>query len=325
LTWDFLACSADGNKLEVTSAGALLPLSFTTNSGATWSFGGPMSWDSYAGGWAGICSSADGDKIFAVDGLFYASFDSGTTWTNPPSPMDLACIASSADGTKLIAGTEISYDGLYISTNAGASWTPSGPSNEIWGAVASSADGSKLVAAVYASSVLNNDGTDVYIGGPIYTSADSGVTWTPTAAPMTNWQSVASSADGTRLVAAVNGGPIYTSTNSGMTWGPAYVPSTNWQCVAMSADGNTMMATVQWGGVWVAQSTPSPQLNLTPSPTNIVLAWTVPSTNFGLQQSSDLVSWTDVTNSPVLNLTNLQDQVILPPCSRNSFYRLKTP
>lgn len=40
-------------------------------------------------------------------------------------------------------------------------------------------------------------------------------TWTQTSAPLTNWTAVASSADGSRLVAAIAGGQIYTSTNSG--------------------------------------------------------------------------------------------------------------
>ncbi|MDD5141364.1 MAG: hypothetical protein PHY43_14030 [Verrucomicrobiales bacterium] len=44
-----------------------------------------------------------------------------------------------------------------------------------------------------------------------------------------------------------------------------------------------------------------------------------------MQQSSDLTSWADVTNAPVLNLTNLQNEVLLSPSNSSSFYRLKTP
>ncbi len=61
--------------------------------------------------------------------------------------------------------------------------------------VASSADGTKLVAVVQ--------------NGQIYTSTDSGFTWTPRDSDR-NWKSVASSSDGTKLVAGVDGGPIYT-------------------------------------------------------------------------------------------------------------------
>ena len=40
-----------------------------------------------------------------------------------------------------------------------------------------------------------------------------------------------------------------------------------------------------------------------------MLSWVVPSTKYVLQQSFDLISWTTVTNTPVLNLTNLQNEV----------------
>jgi len=44
-----------------------------------------------------------------------------------------------------------------------------------------------------------------------------------------------------------------------------------------------------------------------------------------MQQSSDLQNWTNMTNTPVLNLTTLQNQVNLSPPGCNVFYRLKTP
>ena len=66
-------------------------------------------------------------------------------------------------------------------------------------------------------------------------------------------------------------------------------------------------------------------MNITPANGNLTLSWIVPSTNFVMQQSSDLDSWTDMTNMPVLNLTNLQNQVTLAPSNSSGFYRLKTP
>jgi photosystem II stability/assembly factor-like uncharacterized protein len=45
----------------------------------------------------------------------------------------------------------------------------------------------------------------------IYTSTDSGATWTARDSSR-SWYSVASSADGTKLVAVEQGGQIYTST-----------------------------------------------------------------------------------------------------------------
>lgn len=59
-------------------------------------------------------------------------------------------------------------------------------------------------------------------GGSIYTSTDSGTKWTEQTAAEgdINSKSVASSADGTKLVAVLEStdGYIYTSTDSGVTW-----------------------------------------------------------------------------------------------------------
>ena len=49
------------------------------------------------------------------------------------------------------------------------------------------------------------------MGGAIYTSNDSGVTWTARASGARFWNAVASSADGTRLVAVEDGGQVYTT------------------------------------------------------------------------------------------------------------------
>src|SRR5882724_6962882 len=66
--------------------------------------------------------------------------------------------------------------------------------------------------------------------------------WTMTSAPVTNWQAVACSADGSKIVAAVNGAPIYISTNSGGSWLASTAPATNWASVASSADGSKLFA-----------------------------------------------------------------------------------
>jgi hypothetical protein len=66
-------------------------------------------------------------------------------------------------------------------------------------------------------------------------------------------------------------------------------------------------------------------LKVTPSTTNLIVSWIIPSTNFVMQQSGDLHNWADLTNQPVLNLTNLRNEVFLPPPGSNVFYRLKTP
>ena len=59
------------------------------------------------------------------------------------------------------------------------------------------------------------------------------------------WRSVASSADGTRLVAVATGGQIYTSTDSGTNW-TARESNRYWWSVASSADGTKLVAVVIW-------------------------------------------------------------------------------
>ena len=93
-----------------------------------------------------------------------------------------------------------------------------------------------------------------------------GQTWTPSAtAPITNWSSVASSADGMRLVAAAGelvaypGGPgnpaapIYVSTNAGAQWNMTTAPFLTWQAVASSADGTNLAAVAYSGEIYLSQ------------------------------------------------------------------------
>ena len=204
-----------------------------------------------------------------------------------------------------------------MSNNAPAGWLA---------AIASSADGNKVVAAAGFGNL-----------GGIYISTNSGTTWIETGAPSNNWESVASSADGARLIAGAGssfGGTIYTSTDYGVTWMSNNVPSGYpWRSVSSSADGNKLTAGSSFsggtfsGGIYTLQSIPESFLNIAPSDTNLTLSWIVPSTNFVLQQNTDLTTtnWTDATNSPVLNFTNLQNQVTLPISAGDAFYRLKTP
>jgi len=247
--WTSVASSADGIKVVATGGrvngfGTRFPLPIYTSadSGATWT---QTSAPSYI--WTSVASSADGSKLVAVAGInnsdrpVYTSTDSGTTWTQTSAPSaDWTCVASSADGSKLVAG--VGGGPIYTSTDSGATWIrTSAPSSNSWSSVASSADGTRLVAAV-ANDV---SGTYPIYGGPIYTSTDSGSTWTKTVAPSNHWSSVASSADGTKLVATAGGsddfGSIYTSTDSGATWTQTAAQPNTWTSVASSADGTRLV------------------------------------------------------------------------------------
>ena len=321
----FVTLSADGTKLAATSMYGFVYTS--TNFGVTWTSNSLPSQNLIA-----IASSADGDKLVTVVGMnpffalvvwtngpIYVSTNSGAAWTVTSAPTNYwSCVASSADGTTLAAGTiGLNSQGypapgyLYVSTNAGATWLQTcAPTNE-WSSIASSADGTKLAAvAPWAS---------------IYTSADSGATWHSNNVPAIIWQAITVSADGTKLAALDQYGHVYTSTNFGASWASNGIPTqlTCWG-MASSADGNMLVAIVLEGGIWVSQATPSPQLNIMPAGGNCTVSWLVPSTNFVLQQNLDLTTtdWVTLTNTPMLNFTNLDDEVTLSPTNSSGFYRL---
>src|SRR5262249_40928944 len=92
------------------------------------------------------------------------------TWTatGASSAYQWTSIASSADGTRLIAGALVSRR-VYTSTNSGATWISNNLPFIEWAAVGSSADGTALIAA--SSS------------GPLYLSANSGTLWTTSNVP----------------------------------------------------------------------------------------------------------------------------------------------
>ena len=117
------------------------------------------------------------------------------------------------------------------------------PPSQLGGGIASSSDGTKLVAAVYS--------------GGIYTSTNSGATWTlQTNAPNASWMSIASSADGTKLVAATLYDKIYTSANSGVTWTQQNNPPDVYcWAIASSSDGTKLAAV--GGGIYTSTSTDS--------------------------------------------------------------------
>ena len=240
--WSTIASSSDGTKLV--AAGDYLFTS--TDSGATWS----RRLAAGSRGWKSVASSSDGTKLVAAEdcdsndgGYIYTSNDSGATWTPQTGSgrREWRAVASSSDGTKLVAAeSDQDFGGyIYTSSDSGATWTRTSAVGRFWSSVASSSDGTKLVAVDYGV------GAGWYVcpcGGYIYTSTDSGATWTKqTSTGIHQWVAVASSSDGTKLVAAA--GSIYTSIDSGATWSQqTNAGMRQWCAVASSSDGTKLVA-----------------------------------------------------------------------------------
>jgi len=202
-----------------------------------------------AGGW--IIAQNANQKI--ASGNLSASI--GQNWKVNTSTVNWSAIASSADGTKLVA--TINNGNIYTSTNSGANWVlrNSSPVNTAmaWSSVASSANGSNLVATVGSTPFGAGSGY-------IYTSSDSGASWVLRNSSPVNtamaWTCVASSAAGTKLVAVVYNGYIYTSSDSGATWTLRNSSPVNtaklWTCVASSASGTNLVAGVDGGYIYTS-------------------------------------------------------------------------
>lgn len=186
--WDGIAESANGSNMIASIYGNDLYAS--ANGGRTWTA------TAFSGNWTAVAMSASGSVMYgaAIGGIYssanWSSVLSGT------SGYDWVAIASSADGSRLIAAATNSGGGIYISSNGGSSWSSVGLPATNWTSVASSSDGSKLVAVVK--------------GGLVYTSDNWGATWQNNGLTG-NWQCVASSSDGSTVAAG-----IYNSTTSGL-------------------------------------------------------------------------------------------------------------
>ena len=299
----------------------------SSNSGSLWE---PAS--AGTGLWYVVSSSADGSRLAAsmfYPHLIFSSTDAGKTWVTNSFVNEMVSLRCSADGSRLMAG-DSSGNVLAVSTNSGANWSPATSVTGYPNSIAASADGAHWAA------------TSLY---GVFTSANFGATWKPDSQPGENWQSIASSADGSHLLACTyqetnDVNPqipsyyqhLYTSTNFGATWVSnrflsknLSTASTAFSSVASSADGSKLVAAINPGGIWVAQDVPRPQLGLSASAAGAKIHWTVPSTNLVLQQSADSQHWTTVTNTPALNLTNLENDVQLAPTTSVGFFRLNTP
>jgi hypothetical protein len=236
-TWYAAAASASGQIMYAASLnGSGVGIDISTDFGQTW-----VATSASVSAWHAIACSADGRRVVAVvyGGSIYYSTNRGSTWTSSGAPnLDWLAVASSANGSNLVAvANNSNIAGIYYSINGGVTWASSLTFNSPdAGAVASSADGTKFV---------------VSINGVIYTSVNSGVSWTTRSGPAAT--GLASSANGSNLVATVYGGGVYTSTDAGATWTiQTNAPTAEWFSVASSSDGLRLAADVFGGGIYTS-------------------------------------------------------------------------
>jgi hypothetical protein len=186
-----------------------------------------------------IASSADGTHLIAgYAGFLEISSDSGATWSAPPNQ-------PTGTGFQFALSTDGHHEAaaalgryIYVSSDFGTNWiAETNSAVTSYDGIAMSADGSRLVA--------------IASGGGIHASANFGTNWTLTSAPTNAWVGVASSADGSRLVAAAYLGGIYYSTNFGANWHLSAAPASNyWVALTSSADGTRVVAVETSSNAW---------------------------------------------------------------------------
>lgn len=160
--------------------------------------------------------------------LTWSATNSGSgSWTN---------VTTSANGQVVAA---IQGKVVYISTDAGTSWSSSTPS-------ATTSSLSRIVAS--------NDGSKLLVSGDndyLYLSTNTGSSWSqirPVGSTTKAWFGVGMSGDGTVMVANVSkssgGEHVYVSTDSGATWIERQPTTTAWWLGAnVSDDGSTIVVT----------------------------------------------------------------------------------
>jgi hypothetical protein len=218
--------------------------------------------------WQGLASSSNGQYLAATAcditgpyiNVLYTSSDSGKTWIRRTMCMFTRyIIAISDNGAKVVSLSYNSNQNVIISSDYGLTWSEKQVSltaiyTDRLNAIAATPDVTKMVVGVWGNTY-------------IYTSTNSGDTWTqrtlPKASGVTNiyiWD-VCITDDGTKMAACGyetnTGGSvdyIYVSTNSGVTWTrSAYTASrilTTSNGSIMIASGNSSYISTNFGGTW---------------------------------------------------------------------------
>ena len=125
-----------------------------------------------------------------------------------------------------------------------------------------------LAANQYQSVATNDTGrvmaatTFTAAGGQIFTSTDSGESFTASSAPVAAWVSLDMTPDGTRMVAVAAGGGLFRSTDSGFSWtridtGINPAGSLPYESVTLSDDGTRVVAATFNGPVFFSSNADS--------------------------------------------------------------------
>ena len=197
----------------------------------------------------------------------YLSTDYGQTWingANPPIPLliqsqNWRSVSLVNTTTKLLINALCANGLIYSGASTFASgvlgpWT--------WTLHSVTTNNGNLPASEWNDIKSSSDGTRLIIcstNGGIWSSDDSGVTWSQSTLSNTDYQiAITSSSTGQNLAAIVNNGPIYISSNYGLNWSslvanglPSY---TSWYSIASSITGQYIVASTIVGDIYISDN-----------------------------------------------------------------------
>jgi len=188
----------------------------STNSGATWKKLSALKIIPYA-----TSASDDGKLIFTTDyatGEMWFSTNSGAKWKKSKlttaKPGEWVSAIVSRDGSTIVAAN---YSDIYVSKDKGRNWTKKRSGSQVGNAVlamALSSDGSTIAVTQGGIGASDDHGSVVF-------SSDFGGTWSSsltTELPSDAGYNIAISANGHRIVVALQNNTIWLSTDSAKTW-----------------------------------------------------------------------------------------------------------
>ena len=255
-TWEAIGGQASATPLAVSADGYRI-IAAGFNGVGRLPYSGPWRLVDLAPSWSPIVRlSPDGARIVtaAQPGILLTSTNAGTSWTQTSTPTpagNLGYFTSSTDGTRCAV---LGVEGMYSSTDGGATWIEAATPPIKWTALEASADGTRLAAAatIWAGWDPVANGT-LWTAGGVYTSWDAGRSWLQSDAPDDRaWSTIACSADGSQWLAGsqltansagtLRPAAIYRSTDAGAHWKPTSAPDLDWSAVAVSPDGTLLLA-----------------------------------------------------------------------------------
>lgn len=216
--WVSIASDSSGQKLVAVVNGGGIWIS--TNSGSTWTQTAAPA----TSPWTCITSNSNGTILAATvptlvpTAGIYMSFNSGLTWTQQlgTTAQEWTSIKSNSSGTIMYATARDSGGGIYNYTSTSGSWVkltnqPFSYTSAYYQSITCDSSGTKVAVAIskYSS-----------IPGGIYTSQNSGTSWSTTIT--FNFQYITVSSSGQYLATTVsnssNFSTVYISTDFGSNW-----------------------------------------------------------------------------------------------------------